>query len=975
MSEIVIDSSRFNKRIKKLLDSWKDSKNEFSKFEDLDAIILLPGDQKDEEPYTKTKALQNWLFGYEFPRTLMVFTKTTLYFAASSKKAQILEGIKPQGELKIKVFKVGKLPKENEPILESILENISKLKSTPKIGKFLKEKPQGKFVDEWENCIKKINFRAEDIDISPGVGAVLSLRDSNEMESVRFACDVSSKIMSEYFIDTMADFVGSGVDITHDQFSEKIGDALWDPKVRRKAKIPEKATEDDTEWCFNPIVQSGGAYNLSVSAVSDEQNLHPGVIICSLGIRYQTYCSVIARTFLIDSNKDQEKNYLFLIKLQKHVLSCIKPDVQFSKVYNDAVQYIEEKRPDLRDHFVKNIGFVTGIEFRDSTFVLSPKCKEVVKEGMVICSSLGFQKLVNPKPDNSKNKNYALLVSDNVIVKSDGCEEDKNENSKSQKNGSRDNDKKGSNGRTSTRKSAVLASKFRSENAEEEESQLAKRRKHQKELAEKLNSEGIRRFAAQEGDGDAQEQHALKKFESYKRETALPREVGRLKIVVDERADSIILPINGLAVPFHISTLKNISKNDEGDYIYLRLNFVSPGMGTSKKDNLSIADPESSFVRSLTYRSTDVVHLTNVFQTVSNLKKDQAKRELEKAQMADIVQQDKLQEIRGSRPTRLNDVFVRPGPDNKRVPGNLEIHRNGLRYLHPLKHENRIEATDASFDETGNRKRRYRYGDEDELEAEQEERIRRDRLDKEFKSFAEKISVESNHVIEMDVPFYEAGFYGVPFRSRVLLQPTVDCLVHLSDTPFFVVSISEIELAHLERVQFGLKNFDIVLVFKNYKKTPIHINTVPMEQVDDVKEWLDSVNIPFTEGPVNLNWTQIMKTINEDPVGFFEDGGWSFLQESSDNETGDSDNEESEFEISEEELEMSSEASDESEFDSESSSGSDESVSEGEDWDELEKKAKQYDERNTGVHHEENEGRSRGAQRVNRGGSSKRMRR
>jgi nucleosome binding factor SPN SPT16 subunit len=40
---------------------------------------------------------------------------------------------------------------------------------------------------------------------------------------------------------------------------------------------------------------------------------------------------------------------------------------------------------------------------------------------------------------------------------------------------------------------------------------------------------------------------------------------------------------------------------------------------------------------------------------------------------------------------------------------------------------------------------------------------------------------------------------------------------------------------------------------------------------------LSSVDIPFSEGPVNLNWGPIMKTINESPYDFFQQGGWSFL--------------------------------------------------------------------------------------------------
>jgi nucleosome binding factor SPN SPT16 subunit len=50
------------------------------------------------------------------------------------------------------------------------------------------------------------------------------------------------------------------------------------------------------------------------------------------------------------------------------------------------------------------------------------------------------------------------------------------------------------------------------------------------------------------------------------------------------------------------------------------------------------------------------------------------------------------------------------------------------------------EASDIQFDETGNKRRRHIYGDEDELESEREERRRRANLNQEFKTFAEKIA-------------------------------------------------------------------------------------------------------------------------------------------------------------------------------------------------------------------------------------------
>jgi len=168
-----------------------------------------------------------------------------------------------------------------------------------------------------------------------------------------------------------------------------------------------------------------------------------------------------------------------------------------------------------------------------------------------------------------------------------------------------------------------------------------------------------------------------------------------------------------------------------------------------------------------------------------------------------------------------------------------------------------------------------------------------------------------------------------------------------------VTTLSEIEIASLERVQFTLKQFDLVLIFKDFTKPPLHINSIPSAQLDDVKNWLDSVDIPLSEGPVNLNWGPIMKTINESPHDFFQQGGWSFLGgaggEESDVENG-SDTE-SEFEADPEEL-VSEESSDNvSDYDASDASDDDGSASdfggeesdEGDDWDELERKAAKSD--------------------------------
>jgi nucleosome binding factor SPN SPT16 subunit len=276
------------------------------------------------------------------------------------------------------------------------------------------------------------------------------------------------------------------------------------------------------------------------------------------------------------------------------------------------------------------------------------------------------------------------------------------------------------------------------------------------------------------------------------------------------------------------------------------------------------------------------------------------------------------------------------------------------------------EATDIQFDETGNRKRKYRYGDEDEFEQEQEERKRKMELDKLFQSFAQKIAeAGKSEGIEVDVPVRELGFHGVPYRSNVFIQPTTDCLIQVVEPPFMVITLEDIEVAHLERVQFGLKNFDMVFVFKDYNRTPYHINTIPMEQIDDVKAWLDDSEILYSDGPLNLNWQTIMKTVTSDPHQFFQDNGWAFLQNDSDDDAGEEEeeDEDSAFEIDDDELVEASESSEEgsdygSNVSDEDEEMDDASDDDGEDWDELEKKAARKD-RETGPDEDETRGKKR----------------
>lgn len=107
--------------------------------------------------------------------------------------------------------------------------------------------------------------------------------------------------------------------------------------------------------------------------------------------------------------------------MEKEILSNLKPEINCKQIWETAINFIRSQRPELETHFVKNIGFVTGLEFREPSFLLNSKNVKLLKEGMTLNLSIGFQDLENLDPEDEKNRIYALLICDTVLIESDSC--------------------------------------------------------------------------------------------------------------------------------------------------------------------------------------------------------------------------------------------------------------------------------------------------------------------------------------------------------------------------------------------------------------------------------------------------------------------------------------------------------------------------------------------------------------------------
>ena len=171
------------------------------------------------------------------------------------------------------------------------------------------------------------------------------------------------------------------------------------------------------------------------------------------------------------------------------------------------------------------------------------------------------------------------------------------------------------------RKSARLA---KNETAQTDVQEgVAERERRQMQLMVRRNEERLRELAREKsknkGKGSGQDQ--AEELITYKRTKDYPDSVQPNQVKVDMANQSVILPICGNPVPFHISTIKNVVLPDPDitdNATLLRLNFYSAGMAVGKDAPANMAKlvakyaPYASFIREMTFRSLDGHNLTLV---------------------------------------------------------------------------------------------------------------------------------------------------------------------------------------------------------------------------------------------------------------------------------------------------------------------------------------------------------------------------
>lgn len=557
-----------------------------------------------------------------------------------------------------------------------------------------------------------------------------------------------------------------------------------------------------------------------------------------------------------------------------------------------------------------------------------------------------------------------------------------------------------------------------------------------KERAEKAGKSG--RKEAVEEEGEVEEIQAYRSTEQY------PRDMRANQVFVDMEREAVLLPIHGMHVPFHIATIKNVVQPEPDAAAYLRINFYSPGQ-TLGKDAPGIMSKlvqaqgqKAGFVKEMLFRSLEHRNLNNAYRLIQELRKRARQREKDAKEEADLVEQEKIVLLKNQRVHKLQDVVMRPHISGRKTMGTLEAHANGLRFrskkqevvdimyanvrnaifqpcysdLNVLIHFhlkdpimiNKKKAQDVQFytevvesviNMEGARRSTY---DPDEIEEEQRERVLKKRLNDLFKDFAQRVQQVAqahDHLLEFDAPYRDLAFSGTPHREMVTVHFSAQCIMSVSEAPFFVVPLDDIEHVHFERVMPSGKNLDMVIILKDFDKEPLTINSIPREHFVKIEQTLLDVEVTFTYGMQSWKWKEVLAGAKEDEEfyssvdsdGSEKDPGWAIFLPKEAGEGSDSEedeDEDSEFEAnSESEEEEEDDDDDESDFEEEEEEESESDFDEEEeedysdaDWEKQEKRLMAEDRmKDRGLEEEETRKRPKGGGGSRRGPPPKRSRR
>ena len=931
----------------------------FTKFiksldKNVEGLLICDGDDDLDSIKIKILAVQSYLFRFEFVNsTLVILPSKIIVFSHKQKLALMREYVLDEGQ---SIVDVPFEAKEPTPLNFEKFLDVLKAEQIQNLGFFEKEKPKG-FFDE--KFIEQVRGVTRLTDVSREVQEFLSVKETQELELIR----ASAKLTCSFFrklIEDVEEVVDSGEKVLHSTISEKV-----DNFMEKAKKKPNKWKLNGYyyDFVYAPVIQSNQTYTLKLTSGNSNEHLSSDCIVLNLCGKYHDMNSLIVRTLLVNPTPADKRNYQALKYLHSKVVSNLAVGTELSQVFEKSRASFLKRYPELKENLPPSFGFGIGYEFKERCLAINHKNKKRVQENQVfavVTSLKGLRGFKTGKEYLMQLADTVIVASDagEVVTEKvsknieevgyDFEEESDEENSRRAENGGlqeHDNYMESKlkllnqkseqfQGKRMTR-AALQRERILDENRRQKE-----RSKHQRELLEAKMKEIEERFHGGTfiRKNDVNKKTVVRDIELYT-QTNFPPSLKLEEVRTDMKKWCILLPINDRVVPFHIALLKNVVKQSDGEFSRVRFNFYHPGVAVPA---LEFPAPESLpeetlYLQELTYRSMNHDTILSLTKRIKDLRKKWQLRD-------DTVEGESSLIELGSRLAVLHDLKMRPALAGKKTRGTLTAFSKGYKFvskknavfqlaysnvkhavfqpcdenmmiilhfkLHKPVQVNKKKTHDVQFycevgaiaeDLNDPRRNRGRYDYPNEMQEEEMERYMQQKYNDAFLAFVEKVNGAASDCVKFESPFSDFSFYGSPFYNNVLISPCDRCLVSIVDTPLFVLSLDEIEIVSIERIDNKIKNFDLIIIFKDYSRSVQSISNIPKNDLEKIRHWLDSKNILFFEGgKINLKWDNILRKIRENAKEFiFEDGGWRGFFEDDDEakpENGEADfDEESSF--------------------------------------------------------------------------------
>jgi nucleosome binding factor SPN SPT16 subunit len=218
------------------------------------------------------------------------------------------------------------------------------------LGVFMKHNFPGEFCESWRTALKDKDF--EQVNVSAAIGYIMCPKEESEILTMKSACQVTVDVFTKYLKAQIIGAIRADKKVKHSELAEGVEQALTDEKYVSGVDTSQ------LDVCYPTIIQSGGNYSLKFTALSGENYLHFGTIICSLGVRYTSYCSNIVRTIFVNPPKGCfYDDYLFIINLEEEILKELVPGLDTRLDTSKKIQKNSCKRIDYNGTLLKHTQF------------------------------------------------------------------------------------------------------------------------------------------------------------------------------------------------------------------------------------------------------------------------------------------------------------------------------------------------------------------------------------------------------------------------------------------------------------------------------------------------------------------------------------------------------------------------------------------------------------------------------------------